>query len=275
MGRTGGGVMNMTAKSGTNQWRATGYTVIRPETWAQQLLIPALNKQPNLREQWKNGGGGGGGPIVKNKTFFWFAGEKAIDNQPQASTFLVPTERELRGDFSQTFRNGNLQVVKDPLTGIAFPGNVIPADRLNAVGTKLANYLPRPNVGNSDVDSGTSNFSMTDIPPNSAYQTTTKVNHNFNEKVALSGFFLRQVSHEASANYNPTNLFVGGSYQLDRVIKTFVANNTYVLNSSTVATVRVGYNKFDDNYTCRNRSTPRRSSATRGSRARCPTPTAS
>lgn len=248
MGRTGGGVMNMTAKSGTNQWRATGYTVIRPETWAQQLLIPALNKQPNLREQWKNGGGGGGGPIVKNKTFFWFAGEKYIDNQPQASTFLVPTERELRGDFSQTFRNGNLQVVKDPLTGIAFPGNVIPADRLNAVGTKLANYLPRPNVGNSDVDSGTSNFSMTDILPNSAYQTTTKVNHNFNEKVALSGFFLRQVSHEASANYNPTNLFVGGSYQLDRVIKTFVANNTYVLNSSTVATVRVGYNKFDDNY---------------------------
>jgi len=248
MGRTGGGVMNMTAKSGTNQWRATGYTVIRPETWAQQLLIPALNKQPNLREQWKNGGGGGGGPIVKNKTFFWFAGEKYIDNQPQATTVLVPTERELRGDFSQTFRNGALQVVKDPLTGIAFPGNVIPADRLNAVGSKLANYLPRPNVGNTDSDTGTSNFSMTDILPNSAYQTTTKVNHNFNEKVALSGFFLRQVSHEASANYNPTNLFVGGSYQLDRTIKTFVANNTYVINSSTVATVRVGYNKFDDNY---------------------------
>ncbi|MGC4082553.1 MAG: TonB-dependent receptor [Vicinamibacterales bacterium] len=248
MGRTGGGVMNMTAKSGTNQWKASAYTVIRPETWAQQLLIPSLNKQPNLREQWKNGGGGGGGPIVKNKTFLWVAGEKYIDNQPQANTYLVPTERELRGDFSQTFRNGNLQVIRDPLTGIAFPGNVIPADRLNPVGLKLANYLPRPNIGNPDVDTGTSNFGMTDILPNSAYQTTTKLDHHFNDKVALSGFFLRQVSHEASANYNPTNLFVGGSYQLDRTIKTFVANNTYVLNSSTVATVRVGYNKFDDNY---------------------------
>jgi hypothetical protein len=248
MGRTGGGVMNMTARSGTNSWKASGYTVIRPESWAQQLLIPALNKQPNYREQWKNGGGGGGGPIVKNKTFFWFAGEKYIDNQPQATTVLVPTERELRGDFSQTFRNGTMQVIKDPLTGQPFAGNVIPQDRLNPVGAKLASYFPRPNLGNADVDSGSSNFGMTDVLPNSAYQTTVKLDHHFNEKVALNGFFLRQVSHEANSNYNPVNKFVGGSYQLDRTIKTFVVNNTYVLNSSTVVTLRGGYNKFDDNY---------------------------
>jgi hypothetical protein len=89
---------------------------------------------------------------------------------------------------------------------------------------------------------------MTDLLPNSAYQFSTKLDHHFNEKVALTGFGLRQVSHEASANYNPVNKFVGGSYQLDRVIKTFVVNNTYVLNSSTVVTLRGGYNNFDDNY---------------------------
>jgi hypothetical protein len=248
MGRTGGGVMNMTARSGSNQWHASGYTVIRPESWAQQLLIPSLQHQPNYREQWKDGGGGGGGPIIKNKTFFWFAGEKYIDNQPQANSYTVPTERELRGDFSQTFRNGALQVIKDPLTGLPFPGNVIPADRLNAVGSKLASYFPRPNLGDPDVETGGVNFSMTDVLPNSAYQFTTKVDHHFNDKVALSGFALRQVSHEANANYNPVNRFVGGSYQLDRGIKTFVVNNTYVLNSSTVLTLRGGYNKFDDNY---------------------------
>ncbi len=245
MGRTGGGVMNMTARSGTNQWRGSGYTVIRPETWAQQLLIPSLLKQPNLREQWKNGGGGGGGPIVKNKTFFWVAGEKYIDNQPQQNSYLVPTQAELRGDFSQTTRSGALNVIKDPLTGLPFPGNVIPADRLNAVGAKIASYLP---TADTQVDNGSSNFSMTDLLPNKAYQITTKLDHHFNDKIALNGFMLRQVSHEASANYNPTNKFVGGSYQLDRTIKTFVVNNTYVLNSSTVLTLRGGYNKFDDNY---------------------------
>ena len=56
------------------------------------------------------------------------------------------------------------------------------------------------------------------------------------------------MTHEANANYNPVNRFVGGSYQLDRVIKTFVLNNTYVLNPTTVLTLRGGFNKFDDNY---------------------------
>jgi hypothetical protein len=245
MGRTGGGVMNMTARSGTNDWRGSAYTVIRPESWAQQLLIPDLQNQPNRPEKWRDGGGGGGGPIIKNKTFFWFAGERYTDDQPQQNSYLVPTAAELRGDFSQTTRNGALNVIKDPLTGIPFPGNVIPADRLNPVGAKLASYFPTPDT---QVDNGSTNFSMTDLLPNSAYQFSTKIDHHFNEKVALTGFGLRQVSHEASANYNPVNKFVGGTYQLDRVIKTFVVNNTYVLNSSTVLTLRGGYNNFDDNY---------------------------
>jgi hypothetical protein len=245
MGRTGGGVMNMTARSGTNQWRGSAYTVIRPESWAQQLLVPQLKGQPNLPEQWKNGGGGGGGPIIKNKTFFWFAGEKYIDNQPQQNSYVVPTAAELNGDFSQTTRGGALNVIKDPLTGLPFPGNRIPANRLNPVGAKLASYFPTPD---SQVDNGSTNFSMTDLLPNKAYQITTKLDHHFNDSIALSGFMLRQVSHEASANYNPVNKFVGGTYEIDRTIKTFVINNTYILNSSTVLTLRGGYNMFDDNY---------------------------
>ena len=95
---------------------------------------------------------------------------------------------------------------------------------------------------------------MTDLLPNKANQFTTKVDHHFNDAVALSGFVLRQVTHEANTNYNPVNDFVGSSYQLDRVIKTFVVNNTYVMNSSTVLTLRGGYNKFDDNYNLNDRN---------------------
>src|SRR6187399_159962 len=98
MGRTGGGVMNMSARSGANDFKGSGYTVFRPERWVSQLLIPKLQGQPNVPEYWRNGGGGGGGPIVKNKTFFWFAGETYVNNQPQANSFLVPTMAELTGD---------------------------------------------------------------------------------------------------------------------------------------------------------------------------------
>ena len=106
----------------------------------------------------------------------------------------------------------------------------------------------------TQVDNGNSNFGMTDLVPNKANQWSTKVDHHFNNAVALNGFVLRQVTHEANTNYNPVNDFVGASYQLDRVIKTFVVNNTYVINSSTVLTLRGGYNKFDDNYNLNDRS---------------------
>ena len=74
--------MNMSAKTGANSFHASGYGVFRPESMVSQLLIPKLNGQANVPEYWRDGGGGGGGPIVKNKTFFWFAGEKYVDNQP-------------------------------------------------------------------------------------------------------------------------------------------------------------------------------------------------
>jgi hypothetical protein len=245
MGRTGGGVMNMAARSGSNQWKGSGYTVIRPESLVGQLLIPKLRNQPNVPEYWRNGGGGVGGPIFKNRTFFWFAGEKYVNNQPQQNSYLVPTAAELAGNFDGVTRSGRQVTIRDPLTGQPFENNRIPSNRLNPVGLKLASYLP---TADQQVDNGSPNFSMTDLLPSRAYQFTTKLDHHFNNSVALNGFVLRQVTHEANANYNPVNKFVGGSYQLDRVINTFVVNNTYIVNPTTVLTLRGGYNHFDDNY---------------------------
>jgi hypothetical protein len=251
MGRTGGGVMNIAAKSGSNGYHGSGYGVVRPESMVSELLIPRLQGQPNVPEYWRDGGGGGGGPIVKNRTFFWFAGEKYVDNQPQQSTFLVPTAAELTGNFQGVTRNGQQVVIKDPLTGIPFMNNVIPAKALNPIGVKLASYLP---PANTQVDNGSSNFGMTDLLPNKAYQVTTKVDQHVSDRIALSGFVLRQVTHEANSNYNPVNDFVGSSYQLDRIINTYVVNNTYVLNNSTVLTLRGGYNHFEDNYNLNDRN---------------------
>ena len=167
----------------------------------------------------------------------------------------------MNGDFSGLTRNGVFSYIKDPSSTAAcnattggagcFPGNKIPLNRLNPVGLKLASYFP---TADRQVDDGSPNFGMTDLLPNKANQFTTKVDHHFNDSVALTGFWLRQETHEAQSNYNPVNDFVGSSYQLDRVIKTFVVNNTYVLNSSTVLTLRGGWNKFDDNYNLNDRN---------------------
>jgi len=245
MGRTGGGVVNMTARAGANDFHGTIYGVLRPESLTEQLLIPKLQGQAPVTEYWRDNGGGFGGPIARNKTFFWSSAETYVNNQPQQNSFLVPTAAERGGDFSGLRRNGAAVVIRDPLTGVAFPGNVIPASRINPVGQRLMSYMPQPD---SEVDNGSSNFSMTDSLPNKAFQYTTKLEHHFNDSMALSGFWLNQVTHEANSNYNPVNRFVGTSYQLDRQIKTLVVNNQNVLSDGTLITLRGGWNQFDDNY---------------------------
>jgi len=254
MGRTGGGVMNMAARAGSNRFEASAYTVFRPEKLQEQLLIPSLNNETFRPEYWRNGGGGVGGPIWKNKTFFWFAGEKYVDNQPQASAFAVPSMATRGGDFSGLLRNGRPFYWKAPLSPLAcsstaggpgcFPGHIIPADRLNYTGSTIAKYMPEPD---RNVDDGSQNFSRTDILPNDAYQWTLKINQNITANNSMSAFYLRQVTEENSANYNPTYKFVGSQYLLKRANHTIVLNDTWVLNPSTVFTVRGGWNEFQDN----------------------------
>ena len=124
---------------------------------------------------------------------------------------------------------------------------MIPANRINPVGAKLASYLPHAGLRRST----TAQSELQHDRPAAEQGVSVHARRSITTSttsVALSGFFLRQVTHEANSNYNPVNKFVGGSYQLDRVINTFVLNNTYVLNTSTVLTLRGGYNEFDDNY---------------------------
>ena len=60
-----------------------------------------------------------------------------------AGTLTVPTERERQGDFSELLKLGPQYQIYDPATRVAvgngryrsdpFPGNIIPANRMNAV----------------------------------------------------------------------------------------------------------------------------------------------
>src|SRR5262249_14971714 len=57
-----------------------------------------------------------------------------------------PTALERAGDFSKSLdTNGRLIVIRDPLTGQAFPDNKIPANRIDPNGQKLLSIFPLPN----------------------------------------------------------------------------------------------------------------------------------
>jgi len=106
-----------------------------------------------------------GGPVLipgsgfnrgRNKLFFFFSQDILQRTDPgSVNSRRMPTALERNGDFSQTFdTQGRLILIRDPLlsgncsttTGgpACFPGNVIPANRIDTIGKQLLNLFPMP-----------------------------------------------------------------------------------------------------------------------------------
>src|SRR3989441_1286163 len=150
MGRTGGGVFNTTLKTGSNSFHGTGFFQTRP-IWGQSnnfFSQKAGNPKPN--SPYYLAGGGVGGPIIKDRTFFWFAAEDYHDVQTRSLNVIMPTAAERAGDFSALTASVNKQdlpvAIFDPSTPVRqpFPGNRIQPSRINPVAAAMLKYLPLP-----------------------------------------------------------------------------------------------------------------------------------
>jgi hypothetical protein len=264
MGRTGGGVFNTTLKSGTNRFRGTAFFQTRPvwgaanNYFSQKALeqcaatdanCVTLNKKQDTK--WYTPGAGFGGPIKKDRTFFWFATEDYHNISTRNSPGIVlPTSAERRGDFSQTRSGSTPVVIWDPLTRQPFPGNVIPANRISPIATKILSYVPLPQ---RDVDDGASNYSAQAVLNDKFQQLySVKLEHKFTDKVSLTGFYLYNRTDEPCANYisgqdDPNRFIDTADYILKRRPQILALNNTWVLNDSTVMALRYGWTTFPDN----------------------------
>ena len=250
MGRTGGGVLNTTAKSGSNAFRGSGFFQNRPNALIGPLFFNQIRNIENSPQFWRAFGGGFGGPVIRGKTFFWVAGEGYRDGLSQNNTMHVPTAAMRNGDFSQvTDAQGRQIVIYDPLTTDAsgrrqpFANNIIPANRINPGAREFLKAMPMPP---RNVDDSGGNLPAQDVIKDAAQQGSLKVDHHFGDRIALSGVYLYQNSSEPNRNFFPDARYAYPSYQLDRAINVLVLNNTYIISPSTVATFRFGMNTFED-----------------------------
>jgi hypothetical protein len=244
MGRTGGGILNVAMKSGTNDFRGTGFFQTRPTAMLEQNFFLERQGVEKPDQYYRLYGTGIGGPIVQNRTFFWGAAEGYRSNTTRNGEHRFPTSRERLGDFSQS-----PFIIYDPLTTDAngnrqpFPGNRIPQNRIDPVAAAILGYLPQPD---RDVNDGNTNYSRQTQIVDAADQFTGKVEHKFTDKVSLSGVYVYNKTDEPHSVFWDDNLFGSPSWLLKRRIHVIVANNTWVPNDSTVVTFRGGWNRFDD-----------------------------
>ena len=256
-GRTGGGTFNVATKSGGNDWHGSGFYQTRPKWGAANGFFSDLAGDPLPDIKFQLGGGGFGGPVLKNRTFFWYAQEGYTSNTTRNGSVRFPTSRERNGDFSQSFDSAGRQVViYDPLTGDAsgngrtpFAGNIIPANRINPVGRSLVGSYPTPK---SDISNGSANYSADAQVADYAMMYTAKVDHRLTDKVSLSGFYLYNKTDEPCSNFwtpGEHNAIDPNDYLLARRVQLLALNNTWLPSNNTVVTLRYGYTRFIDDDT--------------------------
>lgn len=143
-GRNMGAVINAVTKSGTNQFMGSGYEFVRNDAFDAKQFF-ALEKGKLRRNQF---GGSLGGPIIRDRTFFFFASEGLRERRGESrSNLIVPTAAERRGDFSQSSIKP-----RDPLTNQFFANHQIPLERFDpAIVQFMDIFIPLPNSGNRHV----------------------------------------------------------------------------------------------------------------------------
>jgi len=167
-GRNGGPVVNVVTKSGTKDYKGSVYWYKRHEALNANDFFNNRNGVAKPTYRFDTAGGTLGGPVPmprragRDKLFFFYSfdGLKSLNPRPLQQV-TTPTALERSGDFSQSLdTNGRLIVVRDPLTGQPFPGNVIPASRINRSGQALLDVFPLPNALDRSVTRGAYNYNF-------------------------------------------------------------------------------------------------------------------
>src|SRR5262252_9534128 len=149
-GQAGSVLINMTMKSGTNQFHGTGYDYFVNEDLnaGNPFSIVASGEPGKYRP--RNRRNDFGGPIVipklyngRNRTFFFWNYEQFLETTQYGFTDTVPVPAFLKGDFSAISPNGNCSLCS--LYGIPTGALGTPTQQLDALGrTLFANAIYDP-----------------------------------------------------------------------------------------------------------------------------------
>ena len=185
-GGSAAGLLVSTTKSGANSFHGSLFEFFRNDKLdAAGFFAPTEGtRKVKAPLRYNLFGGTLGGPIVRNRTHFFagFEGTRRSDGSTQVLT--TPTAKQRAGDFSETLnQQGRLIPIHDPASAgrTPFPGNVIPASRLDPVARNLLPYFPLPNRPAVNL-AGAQNFSGNRAQVFKRENVTSRIDHAFHDK---------------------------------------------------------------------------------------------
>jgi len=250
-GRTMGGVINATLKSGTNQFHGNLFDFLRNDNLnARNFFSSTVPKL--VQNQF---GGMLGGPIKRDRTFFFVDYEGRRTRAESNYNLTLPIPAFKRGDFSSvlgnaigtdamersvalnqifdpgtTRRAANGRYVRDP-----FPGNVVPSGRFDAAGAKIVSLYVDPNMPGLS-----QNFRVLRPQGSSINKFDVRIDHRFTDRNQFSSRFSLD-NQEALAGRPYAYSSTGSSNANFNRYKTGVTNWTHTFTPTTLNDARISF----------------------------------
>ena len=261
-GTNSGAQLTIVLKSGTNQFHGTAFEFLRNDVldaegyFQNYFTAPGAARKPKDELRQNQYGGVFSGPVIipklyngKDKTFFMFDYEARKRRQPGAVTGAnVPSDAFRNGDLgallTRVDSRGNpapVQIV-DPVGGVPFPNNVIPASRISPSAKSLMAYWPAAQLTNRDPLSGFNYFGAGNIKLDDD-QRYIRIDHNFSTKDKIFGrYAFDDISYYTLPGDNPNfAYFVAGRNQ------NLAGQWIHIFAPDLINEFRYGYNRSVDN----------------------------
>jgi Carboxypeptidase regulatory-like domain/TonB dependent receptor-like, beta-barrel len=225
----GGAVVNLSIRSGTNQYSGSVFEYFRNDALNARNFF-AATKAPFESNQF---GGTFGGPVLKNRAFFFGDYQGLRQDQGRTVIATVPTAE---------MRTGNLGAISaqifDPSNGQPFAGNIIPSTRINGITRQVADIYPLPNrAGLAD------NYIENNVIAQEQDSFDLRGDLHLDQWGALFGRYSRAARDFVEP---PTaNIFMSGGNRSESANYNAVVGHTYTVSPTRLNEFRFGVNKYD------------------------------
>ncbi len=229
-GRSAGSVVNVVTKSGSNDLHGALWEFNRDDALqARNFFAPQGQEKPKLKQN--QFGGAVGGPLRRDRLFGFGFYEGHRNTSGLTQNFVVLTDDQREGRFGAT-------TIRDPRTGLPFPNNAIPADRIDPAARQLiADFVPRAN-------SGANRYIVSPNVEDNRDQMGVRLDYQVSQGSALLGRYIRSETERVEP---PTTRPIGTTSVA--TLQDVMVANTHVFSNTAINVARVSYSRIAANPT--------------------------
>lgn len=232
------GEVVIVTKSGTNAFHGSAFGFVQNDLFnAYNYFADKTKAKPRVR--YSLFGGTVGGPIYRDKTFFFGSFQETVIRNGQLLNESAIPSAFLPSDGSGADFSSLSKSINDPLTGLPFPNNYIPANRIDPAAKYFFPILLKPNSpGNRYIANANT--------VNKTYEYLARVDQQITNRQRIYGryFYLRRPAQRVGYLADPS------TYGQD-TLHQHGASVNYMLSITpkTLLTLTAGLMKSKDEYT--------------------------